>query len=221
MIILKALIVLMPWCIKRRLLSLIFGYDLAATARIGLSWIYPKHLQMSDDAYIGHFNVAIHLDTLRMDKGALIARSNWITGFPTGTTSRHFAHDVERKSELTMGEQSRIIKGHRVDCTSAVSIGKFTSIAGYDSLIMSHSVDVYACRQDSHPIRIGDYCFVASRVVILGGAELPSHSVLGAGAVLGKRYTDEWTLYGGVPAKPIKPIPRSAKFFTREEGFIY
>lgn len=42
-----------------------------------------------------------------------------------------------------------------------------------------------------------------------------------AGAVLNKTYTEEWKLYGGVPAKPIKDISKDAKYFNRKIGFVY
>lgn len=81
--------------------------------------------------------------------------------------------------------------------------------------------DIYNGRQDSHPITIGDYCFVSTDVNILGGSILPSHCALATGAVLTKAYNEEWKLYGGVPAKPIKNIPKDALYFIRKKGFVY
>jgi hypothetical protein len=49
---------------------------------------------------------------------------------------------------------------------------------------------------------------------------LPSFSVLGAKSLLNKKLSEEWTLYGGVPAKPLQCIPREAKYFTRIIGFV-
>jgi acetyltransferase-like isoleucine patch superfamily enzyme len=76
------------------------------------------------------------------------------------------------------------------------------------------------CRQDSHPIIIGKYSLVATRSIITGGAQLPAFSVLCAGAYLGKHYEEEWKMYAGVPARPIKDIPREAKRFHRTQGYI-
>ena len=36
-----------------------------------------------------------------------------------------------------------------------------------------------------------------------------------------KLYNENYTLYAGVPAKPIKTLPQEAKYFNRENGFIY
>ena len=56
---------------------------------------------------------------------------------------------------------------------------------------------------------------------MLGGASLPDHSVLAAGAVLNKPQQEPYTLYGGVPAKRIKDIPKDANYMNREKGFVY
>lgn len=217
----NALVVLLPWKLRRILLVKCYKYDIAPTARIGLSYIFPKHLVMRDGAHIGHFNVAIHLDYMEMGEQSSIGRSNWITGFPTGTSSPHFAHQQDRRSELIIGAQSAITKSHHLDCTNTLRIGRFVTIAGYASQFLTHSIDVVEGRQSSRPIEIGDYCFVSTGVRVLGGAVLPARSVLGASAVLNKAYTDEWTLYAGVPARPVKTLPQEAKYFHREKGFVY
>ena len=88
----------LPWNIKRFLLIKFWKYKIHKSAYIGLSYIYPKHLIMEKGAYIGHLNVAIHLDYLELGQNSTIGRSNWITGFPSKTKSMHFAHDKSRKS---------------------------------------------------------------------------------------------------------------------------
>lgn len=211
----------MPWCLRRRILNGYFHYDIHPKAHIGFAYVLPKYLKMAAGARIDHFTVAIHLDRIELGENSKIGRSNWITGFPTATTSRHFAHDEARRSELLIGRESAITKHHHIDCTSAIHIGDFVTIAGYQSQLLTHSIDVYQGRQDSHPIRIGNYCFVSTGVKILGGAELPAYSVLAAGAVLNKPQHEEWSLYGGVPAKKIKDIPRDAQYFLRDQGFVY
>ena len=212
---------LLPWCLKRRLLNSIKGFEGSKEAYIGLSFVNPQILVLKPGSNIGHFNVVINLDKLVLNENSSIGRSNWITGFPTKSDSRHFAHDKGRESELIIGKESAITKNHHLDCTNAIHIGDFVTIAGYNSQLLTHSIDIYECRQDSHPIMIGDYCFVSTDVNILGGSVLPAYSVLAAGAVLNKIYAEEWKLYGGVPAKPIKDISKDAKYFNRKIGFVY
>jgi len=214
-------IIPMPWILKRRLLTLLYGYNLHPTARIGFSWIYPSHLFMAPGAKIGHFSTAIHLDEIRMDAKSSIGRNNWITGFSSLKITKHFQHQPDRKSILLMAEGSAITKNHHLDCTSPISIGKFTIIAGYQSQFLTHAIDIIESRQDSNPITIGSYCFVSTNVLILGGSILPDFCVLGAKSLLNKKYEDNYTLYAGLPAVPVKKITKDAKFFLREEAFVY
>ena len=68
---------------------------------------------------IDHFIVAVNLDSLELGEKLTIGRDNWITGFPTGTGSRHFAHQPERRAELLVGEHAAITKHHHIDCTNS------------------------------------------------------------------------------------------------------
>jgi acetyltransferase-like isoleucine patch superfamily enzyme len=217
---LQASIVLLPWSLKRHLLQRLFGFKLAPNSRIGLAWVYPRQLTMEAGSRIDHFTVVVNLDSLELGEKASIGRSNWITGFPTGTDSRHFAHQPERRAELYLGSQASITKHHHIDCTNRISIGSFSTIAGYSSQLLSHAIDLKYNRQHSEPITIGVYCFVGSSCVILGGSVLPDHSVLGALSLLNKPHSDPWCLYAGQPAERRKAIDPSAAYFCRSSGFV-
>lgn len=218
--ILKILTTLMPWSIRRYLLQKFYGFKIDASARIGLSWVFPKKLIMGAHTRIDHFTVAVNLDLIQIDANATIGRNNWITGFPTQTDALHFKHQLDRKAELILGESSAITKNHHIDCTNTIKIGKFSTIAGYHSQFLTHSINVIDNIQDSAPITIGDYTFVGTNSVILNGAVLPSYSVLGAKSLLNKKFETEWTLYGGLPAKALSEIPKTAKYFSRHDGFV-
>jgi len=217
--ILKIIILLFPWSLRRWLLQRTFGYEIDPSARIGLAWVYPQHLRMGKETRIDHFTVAIHLDSIELGDHATIGRSNWITGHPSGS-DRHFIHQKDRRPRLIIGEHSAITKHHYLDCTHEIRVGRFTTIAGHQSELLTHSIDVVAGRQDSKPIKIGDYCFISTRCIILGGARLPSQSVLAAGAVLTKAFDASFSLYGGVPAHWLKEIPKDARYFHRAAGFV-
>jgi acetyltransferase-like isoleucine patch superfamily enzyme len=217
----KLIILFFPWKIRRIILVFFFKYEIHPTAKIGLSWIFPNHLVMKAHSKIGHFNTALHLDYIEIGECANISRGNWITGFTTKSISKHFSHQKNRSSSLIIGSHSAITKNHHIDCTNTITIGSFTTIAGYYSQLLTHSIDIYENRQDSHPIIIGDYCFVGTNVVVLGGSKLPNYSVLGAKSLLNKQFTDTYFLYGGVPARKITPIATDAQYFLRITGFVY
>ncbi len=210
---------LLPWNLRRSFLEQQFGFQIHPTARIGLSWIFPSRLIMEEGSSIGDLTVAKNLDLLHLKTRATIGRGNWITGFPLGHPL-HFAQETDRHPELVVGEHSAITNRHLLDCTSSITIGAFTTIAGFQSQFISHSIDIRRNRQASRPIRIGSYCFVGTNCVALGGAALPDFCVLGAKSLLNKAHTQTHRLYGGVPARELQTLPSDCAYFTRQEGFV-
>ncbi len=87
--------------------------------------------------------------------------------------------------------------------------------------MLTHSIDLAPGRQSSEPIEIGEYCFVGTNSVLLGGSSLPHHSVLGAKSLLNKKWEAPFHLYAGLPAKPIKPLPQDMQYFQRSDGFVW
>jgi acetyltransferase-like isoleucine patch superfamily enzyme len=174
---------------------------------------------MGDHTSIGHLTVCKGLRKLHMGAHSSIGRGNWITGFPVQNKT-FFAHQKDRVPELILGSQSAITHRHIIDCTNAVHIGEFTTLAGYRSQILTHSIDLMDCRQSSAPVRIGDYCFIGTDCVLLGGSALPSYSALGAKSLLNKAHAQTHSLYAGVPAQPVKSLEPEMKYFQREVGFV-
>ena len=217
--ILMLLSFLLPWKLRRSFLETQFHYQIHPSARIGLAWISPTRLIMEEGSRIGSATVCKNIDLLHLKAHSSIGRGNWITGFPLGP-SQHFAHQTDRRPELIVGEHSAITNRHLLDCTNSVTIGRFTTFAGFHSQIITHSIDIEQNRQSSKPVRVGDYCFVGTNCVLLGGAALPNFCILGAKSLLNKSFADTYQLYGGVPARPIKGLSRDSKYFQRTEGFV-
>jgi len=211
---------LFPWPIRRWLLVLVFRYQIHPTARIGFSWICPQELQMGAGARIGSLTVCKGLARLTMGESSWIGNLNWITGFSKGE-GEFFEGQSERNPELIVGEHSAITNRHLIDCTDSVRIGKFTTFAGFRSQILTHSIELASCKQLAKPVKIGSYCFVGTASVLLSGSALPDYSILGANSILNKEYTETHMLYAGNPARPVKPLNRDMKYFTRSVGFVY
>ena len=218
--ILRIVLVFFPWSIKRIVLCKVFGYIISPTARISIfSWVYPEHLTMQEGAQIGPLTVAIHLRSIEMGRFSTIGRGNWITGYPKNSVA-HFAHCVDRNPCLRMGDHSAITKSHLIDCTDSVSIGAFTTVAGYGSQFITHGINYRTNHQDCRPISIGNYCLLSTRIVVVGGAVLADNIVLGAGAVLTGENLESWHVYAGIPAKPVKKISKDSVYFSRAIGFV-
>ena len=174
---------------------------------------------MEEGARIGHLTVVKGVRNLKMGKNASIGRLNWISAFPL-ENKNHFQHIEDRQPDLILKEESAITHRHILDCTESITIGSYTTVAGYASQFITHSIDVAESRQGAKPITIGDYCFIGTNVVILGGATLPSRSILGAKSLLNKAFEEELMLYGGVAAKPLQKLTGEERYFHREKGFV-
>jgi acetyltransferase-like isoleucine patch superfamily enzyme len=210
---------LLPWAARRRFLEAQFGYTIHPKSRIGFAWIFPERLIMEEGATIGDLTLCKNISLLHLGAHSSIGRGNWITGFPAGP-SRHFAEETERQPQLIVGEHSSITHRHLIDCTNTVTIGKFTTFAGFQSQILTHSIDLERNRQTSAPVQIGDYCFVGTNSVLLGGSALPDYCVLGAKSLLNKSFNETHQLYAGVPARPVQQLSPELPYFRRAEGFV-
>jgi acetyltransferase-like isoleucine patch superfamily enzyme len=176
-------------------------------------------LILKENARIGHLTVCKDIDLLEMGESASIGNLNWITGFPSGGTG-HFAHQIDRHPELIMGQHSAITNRHIIDSTARISIGAFSTVAGFASQFLTHSINLGDNRQEAFPISIGTYCFVGTNCVLLKGSGLPDYSVLGAKSLLNQDFKESCYLYGGVPAKPVKALDLTTKYFQRKTGYV-
>jgi acetyltransferase-like isoleucine patch superfamily enzyme len=186
---------------------------------MGIAWVFPKELILGAGASIGNLTVVKGLDMLSLADHASIGRLNWITAYPSGLPP-HFAHLASRSPSLVLGEHAAVTNRHIIDCTERVVIGRYATVAGFRSQILTHSIDLRACRQDANPVAIGEYCFVGTACTILGGSKLPDYSVLGAHALLNRAFDEPFKLYAGVPAKAVAALERDTGYFKRSVGFI-
>lgn len=56
------------------------------------------------------------------------------------------------------------------------------------------------------PVIIGDGVWLGANVTVTPGVSIAPKIIVGAGAVVSKDLDKEGWLYGGVPARPIKPL---------------
>lgn len=202
-------VVLEKWC----------NCELGEGSSVGLSLLLCRRVKLGRGARIGHLNFMKNLSLVELGESAVINNLNWITGFPK-IDSPHFAAEPDRAPELILGPHAAITNRHLIDCTNRVTIGRFTTLAGFRSQVLTHTIDIISGRQTSRPLSIGDYCFIGTDCILLGGSSLPAYSVLGAKSLLNKTHSTPYRLYGGVPAKELSELPQDAKYFTRQTGFV-
>lgn len=216
---LQIVALLFPWPLRRWVLKTVYGFDIAPGARIGLSLVLVSELVMASGSRIGSLTVVKGLKRLEMGEHSRLGNLNWVTGFPAGST-RHFLLELGREPRLEIGEHAAITHRHLIDCTDAVTIGRFTTVAGWGTQVLTHAIDLDKNRQSCAPVHIGEYCFVGTRSVLLKGARLPDRSVLAAGAVMAAPLLEADRVYGGVPAKEIAKTSPDAAYFRRPTGRV-
>jgi acetyltransferase-like isoleucine patch superfamily enzyme len=209
--ILSLLAIPLPARLKRFVYGLL-GHDIHPTAKIGLSLILVDRLEMGPGARIEHFNVIRHCELVRLGEDAVIGSLNFINGI--GPDSRFLA-GAERQRALLLDEGSAITYGHFIDTSDCVHFGRFSGLGGWGSQILTHAVVPDTAAHRSKPVSFGDYSLCATSVIVLPGGTLPDCSVLGANSVLSGPGEDEYTLYAGTPAKPIRTYPTDTAWFTR------
>ena len=206
---------LLPWSLRKYCLATFLGFRIGEGARIGYSLIGARAVEIGDGASIGHLNYIGALDALRLSRYAVVGHLNWIScsrNILRGTSA------VERS--LNLEEHSGITNRHLFDCSDKIEVGAFTTVAGWRSQFLTHSIDLRTSIQVTAPIVIGRYCFVGTGVIVLKGAVLPDRCILAAGAVFSKSANESWYVYGGVPAIPIKAIDKTDAYFSRARGWI-
>lgn len=219
-ILLQFLFFCFPWFIRRRFLIFFFKYEIDKTAKIGFSIFLCDSLVMKANSSIHSFVLVKKIDKVCLNCFSQLGGFNFITGL-NAKNPGNFKNVKSRNCELVLGVHSRVTTRHFFDCNGGIYIGDFTTIAGSGSQFLTHSIDVYKNIQDVAPINIGNYCFVGTKSIILKGSTLPNFCILGAGSILLKSFSDEYSVYGGNPAKKVKNLEGlEISYFERLEGNV-
>lgn len=208
-----AVIALLPMPLKR-LVYRLQGFDVARTARVGFTLLGARHCRLAEGVVIGHGNLFVDVDRLDVGDHVHIGHLNIVRG---GDEVR-----LERWSEIMrlnvinsivnpirstpatprfrLGAGAVVTAGHKIDFTDHVDIGRRAIIGGRGSSLWTHN------RQRTGPLTVGEQAYLGSECRMAPGASVPPRSVVGMGAVVVGRLDQPGWLYGGVPAKPIKPL---------------
>jgi acetyltransferase-like isoleucine patch superfamily enzyme len=103
------------------------------------------------------------------------------------------------QGQFVMGNFTGIAAGSRIICGSDECLG-----AG----LMGPTIpDQYRDNLIIAPVVIENFATISTNAVILPGVTLAEGSVIGACSLV-RHSTEPWTIYAGVPAKPLKMRPR-------------
>lgn len=120
---------------------------------------------------------------------------------------------VKSEGDLSLGAYAGISFFCVVHCAERIELHDYAGAADRVTIVDSEKVidgsDVYFLEQPlaTKPVVIERNTFIASNAVLTAGTHIGPNAVVGANAVLtGKSYPGGWII-GGIPAKPIRPLP--------------
>ena len=117
------------------------------------------------------------------------------------------------KARLGMGHFTNLAAGCRVICGSDRFMG--------EGLIGPASIpDEFKDKLKLAPVILEDFANVGTNAVIMPGVTLAQGSVIGACSLV-THSTEPWTVYVGVPARPLKARPREQMLrYAAEMGYV-
>jgi acetyltransferase-like isoleucine patch superfamily enzyme len=210
---------LMPWRLRRLWLRLTLGYRLHPTSHIGLSILIPDRLELGEHARIGHFNVCRRIDALVLERHAIVGTLNWIGGRPSDDPV-FYGHVSNRKAQLTLCDYAAVTNRHNLDCTGGILMRSHAIIAGIRCQLYTHQIAFPDSILEARPIEIGPYTMIGTGSIVLPGATVPGHCVIGAGAVVTNSLKEPYRLCVGTPARAIREMDPDSPYFTRADGLI-
>jgi acetyltransferase-like isoleucine patch superfamily enzyme len=206
-------------------LRLFFGYRIGKRVRIGFSIIDAGECEIGDDVSIGHFNIFTGIAKLSVGEHTRIGFFNVFRGGDEIRVGRYC--EVLRLNEINsilepdavnetdprfiLGDGSMIGASHKIDFTDRVEFGKCVILGGRNSSIWTHN------RQRTEPVRIGERTYVGSEIRIAPGGEIASRCIVGIGSVIAGKFSTEYQLVAGVPAKEIKELDEKDRFLAERK----
>lgn len=113
---------------------------------------------------------------------------------------------------IVIGEHTTIGNDAFLDGREGLTIGACVNIAAEVRIYtQEHDIDDPDFAPVGGPVLIEDYAYLGTRVTILPGVHIGRGAVIASGAVVTKDVA-EYTLVGGVPAKPIRERSRNLRY---------
>jgi acetyltransferase-like isoleucine patch superfamily enzyme len=205
---------LLPSAVAKLIFRHFLGYVVGENVRIGFSYVDCAELTIENGTEISHGVFFTKCGSVRIGKHVRIGPFNLFRGgtsiiledYATVQRFNHFNALIslpcinDHISSLHLGYASLVTNQHLIDFTDTVQIGKHTVIGGRHSSIWTHS------RRIAKPVRIGNYCYIGSRVEVAPGSVLPNCCIVGLGSALKHQTIESYSFLSGVPAAKIRSL---------------
>ena len=106
---------------------------------------------------------------------------------------------------LEIGDWVAVADGVNVYNMATIRIGDYSMVsAGTHLCGGSHDADSANFQLVAKPITIAPYVWICAEAFIAPGVNVPEGAVIAARAVVTRSPSNSWTVYAGVPARPIR-----------------
>lgn len=104
---------------------------------------------------------------------------------------------------------------------SPIEIGDYTIVAP-NVCIAGFNHDIYdiSIFQDGGGVKIGRYCWLGMNSVVLPGVTIGDHTIVAAGCVVTKSFTEGYCILAGNPARKIRDLDKD-KIIEKRHPFEY
>lgn len=202
------------WLLTRRP-----GWTIAPSARVGYNFfVRVDNVSLAAGAHLGTANLIWNMRSLELGERAVLSRLNWVSSSPMFHAADPDA--VTDAGTLRIDADAVVQARNHLDCSGGISIGRFVLIGGHSVEILTHSITIEDAAQVMRGVQIGDYSFVGTRCLVLAGADICDHVVVGAGSTVTKPVDKPYSLYAGAPAVWKRELPEDAKLFNRAPGVM-
>jgi acetyltransferase-like isoleucine patch superfamily enzyme len=135
-----------------------------------------------------------------------ILRQNAATSWAVHYTSTlHFPQNISRGINVYPGDSP----GNYIEASNGVFIGDYTNIGPNVGIVSAnHNLTDNSKHDKAPPIKIGKFCWIGMNAVVLPGVELGDFTIVGAGTVVSKSFTEGYCVLGGTPAQIIRHLDK-------------
>lgn len=132
----------------------------------------------------------------------------------------HFTSTVVNPENIYCGIETSpgISPGNYIQALGKITIGDYTQIAPNVGIISANHELTDNRKHIYKHVIIGKYCWLGMGAIILPGVELGDYTIVAAGAVVSKSFSDGYCVIGGNPAKKIKDLDKESCIFHKSKN---
>lgn len=124
----------------------------------------------------------------------------------------HYTSTIIHPENITRGKNvfPGDSPGNYIEASNGISIGDFTNIGPNVGIISAnHDFINNSMHATASPISIGKFCWIGMNAMILPSVELGDFTIVGAGSVVTKSFTEGYCVIAGNPAAIIKYLDKN------------